>query len=353
MIAGSRHINNNKILLYGKAYINQNLAGLGETVMSSNLYELQSDIMSIKPDTIIIDLTAVGLNNTERIIEDTSQVIVDNKIPLLFIVDEGSNLKKIQSLGHSLIDVLLTPVSPEKLQFRISKTLLKKNEQYFLQIEEMQHAILMHDVRGMASIINSFSGFMTDEFTTLNTKKILKYLQYVYETSNGLVSLLDQYLLVKKEMIANNKIGVNIISLHNLVIKNLKLHQSKTEEKHISIRVQKEIEYPIIGSEYMIDAVIRNVISNAIKYTPVNGIITIRLYVRERKMVIEITDSGKGISQKKIVKLLNPDSKFSQKKGSHGIGLFVSQKFLEINKGIMEITSTLGKGSTFSLVFNI
>jgi signal transduction histidine kinase len=103
----------------------------------------------------------------------------------------------------------------------------------------------------------------------------------------------------------------------------------------------------------MIDTVIRNLISNALKYTHRNGLIEINAHNNQSIVTVCITDSGIGMSETTRRKLFKIDEKISlqgtENERGTGLGLILCKEFVTINKGSITVDSELGKGSSFCI----
>jgi signal transduction histidine kinase len=101
----------------------------------------------------------------------------------------------------------------------------------------------------------------------------------------------------------------------------------------------------------MIELVIRNLITNALKFTPENGRIRISITEKYQDIEIEVNDNGIGISAEDQSRLFRIDSNFSRKgtmgEGGTGLGLIICKEFVEKNNGILWVKSNPGEGSSF------
>jgi len=102
----------------------------------------------------------------------------------------------------------------------------------------------------------------------------------------------------------------------------------------------------------MINTVLRNLVSNAIKFTPIGGNITINSEITDGFVKISVSDTGIGISEENLNKLFTLDQQITtigtnQEKGT-GLGLIICKEFIEKHNGIISVESKIGKGSTFS-----
>ncbi|MDB5130524.1 MAG: cph1 6, partial [Mucilaginibacter sp.] len=107
----------------------------------------------------------------------------------------------------------------------------------------------------------------------------------------------------------------------------------------------------VLADENHIKVVLRNLISNAIKFTAENGSITLTTIIENNGLVISVKDNGKGMTPDEVTNLFYINTHFSHsgtsgEKGA-GIGLLLCKELVELNGGKLGVKSTLGKGSTF------
>lgn len=143
-----------------------------------------------------------------------------------------------------------------------------------------------------------------------------------------------------------------IIDIKHVIEENLELFAGNAKNKDIEMQIMSCNECASYVDANQITAVVRNLISNAIKFTPNNGKIMVRVDEDGEFWRISITDNGIGIEKKDAEKLFLIDSNpttigTSQEKGT-GLGLILCKEFVERNGGHIWVESTLGKGSTFS-----
>jgi two-component system phosphate regulon sensor histidine kinase PhoR len=124
--------------------------------------------------------------------------------------------------------------------------------------------------------------------------------------------------------------------------------------KHL-ILLDAEASLDIKGSREELLSAFTNLVSNAVRYTPEGGSITIHWHLKNKQAIFSVTDSGIGIEQQHIARLTERfyrvDSSRSRDTGGTGLGLAIVKHILSRHKAKLEVKSTLGKGSTFSIVF--
>ena len=142
------------------------------------------------------------------------------------------------------------------------------------------------------------------------------------------------------------------LRLNPMVQEIAELLRNQYELKDIKLNIEINTDTMVYADSNMLNTVIRNLISNAIKYTNSRGIITISGNERDGYLEMAIKDNGVGIHKDTIDKLFNIEHKISSPGTNNergiGLGLILCKEFVEKHGGRIWLTSELGKGSTFS-----
>ena len=141
------------------------------------------------------------------------------------------------------------------------------------------------------------------------------------------------------------------LSLSDIVEQTFRLLKLGSEHKNIILENNVGEDTSVYADLNTIKTVLRNLISNAIKFTPVNGKIKVNATTKNNSVIVEVQDNGQGIPKSDISKILNPNEHYSklgtEKEPGTGLGLILCQNFVRKNGGTLKIKSTEGKGSTF------
>jgi signal transduction histidine kinase len=141
------------------------------------------------------------------------------------------------------------------------------------------------------------------------------------------------------------------IDLYKLVDDNVDFLQNQAGNKKIQLINKVASPTHVHADDNMLNTVIRNLISNAIKYTGEGGSITVSSYEKDGMVKISVIDTGIGIKPENIEKLFRIDVNYSTKgtadETGTGLGLILCKEFISRNKGEIWVESELGKGSTF------
>jgi len=181
---------------------------------------------------------------------------------------------------------------------------------------------------------------------------IIKYLFNIQKSSQHACNLIDNLLLWARTQSGTIDFYPETFDLMNVVEQNLVLFENAANTKNILI-ISKNIKpLPIVADRNMIDTVLRNLMANAIKFTPMSGNILVE--VNEKPSVVEVSvgDTGVGIPEQHIPDLFRIETKYStlgtsNEKGT-GLGLLLCKEFVEKHGGNIWVESEVGKGSCFS-----
>ena len=136
----------------------------------------------------------------------------------------------------------------------------------------------------------------------------------------------------------------------------LKKNISILNKEDHKIKYQIDDKLNIYGSKKEIESAFVNLITNAIRYTDTNGSISISWSLINGLPIFEVKDTGSGIEQKHIDKITERfyrvDADRSRNSGGTGLGLSIVKNIIKQHDGELKITSNLGKGSSFKLIFN-
>lgn len=212
-------------------------------------------------------------------------------------------------------------------------------------------AIIAHDLRGPVHTQTSFLDHLHQEFDSLEKDELKKLLKILVTSSESISDLLDNLLLWAQSQVKKIEVKTEKLVLNDLIENTIsKLYQSaKLKQIEISVDTQKKLN--VLSDANMLQTVIRNIISNAIKFTPRGGSINVASFISAKgEVVLKITDTGVGIEPDKLNKLFDISNKsYSQgteNEKSSGLGLILVKDFVERNKGSIYIESEPEKGTS-------
>jgi len=246
------------------------------------------------------------------------------------------------------------------LKQRANKILTQKNEFINIQKNELQEAyntkdrlfsIITHDLKNPFGSLVSLCGFLEENYYTLNDDHKFSAVQSLKRSIinvNELLINLTDWLNSKIDNLKLEKTNFNLNVIINSV---LNIYKFQAEQKSIDLQMHLESNIIVFGDERIIKTVLRNLIDNALKFTPVQGKIDINATEDNDKVIVAIKDTGVGIDEVDKDKLFNLGATFTtegtQYEKGGGLGLILSKEFIEKNEGKIWFESEIGKGSTF------
>jgi len=212
-------------------------------------------------------------------------------------------------------------------------------------------SILGHDLKGPLNSLTSFSGLLINHTDSL-TKDEIKMLALDLDKSlKNLFALLENLLEWSRSQTGNIEFKPEPFDLASVLETNKELLKVQAQNKKISIDNACKAEVIVHAHRHSINTVIRNLISNAIKFTPEGGAIIINAQQAQDEVMVSVADNGVGMTPEVIGKLFRIDTKLTTKgtadeKGT-GLGLILCKEFIEKNGGRIGVDSKPGEGTVF------
>ncbi|TAL68576.1 MAG: response regulator [Bacteroidetes bacterium] len=214
-------------------------------------------------------------------------------------------------------------------------------------------SILAHDLRGPFQGLLGFSHILHNDFKKMKQDEAQDIIDDLYHSAEQIYKLLDHLLLWSRIQRGVLEYKPEKCNLRNIVDLNIDLQKPLAGRKNIKLISEVKEELEIISDPNMINTVIRNLVSNAIKFTSIGGKIIISVTdTKDGYMLVSVKDNGIGILEEDMQKLFKIDSYFtspgtSDEKGT-GLGLVLCKDLIEKCRGKIFVESQVDKGSTFS-----
>ena len=229
-------------------------------------------------------------------------------------------------------------------RLHLNKRLNKTKDKFF--------SIIAHDLKNPFHAIIGFSELLSKDFHDMDEKQKIGLIELINVSSESAFSLLENLLQWARTQTDKIKFTPENIDIHSIVESTLNLHRISAEKKKIEIKSHVKKNNFAYADKNMITTVVRNLISNAIKFTKSNGKIEIACDGTEKAVEITISDNGVGINKDNLENLFRIDSYYSTSgtmgESGTGLGLIICKEFIEKNGGKISVVSEEGKGSAFT-----
>ena len=231
----------------------------------------------------------------------------------------------------------------------------KKSLENAMEIKNKLFSIIGHDLKSPFAAQTSIVDLLLADYKSYNSEDIISILKSIKRSSHQGLELLENILDWSKQQ--NNLIQPNThpINIVNVVNNTLSLLHNNLHHKRIRVDTFINPRIQILADEDILSTILRNIISNAIKFSFVDGYIKISTRVDESITYIDIIDKGVGMSPQHIDCLFKTCQKSStrgtQNEPGTGLGLFLCKDLAKMMKADIIAESIEGKGSTFSIAF--
>lgn len=271
-------------------------------------------------------------------------------IAILFIINNKYKLKYLDRLV--------------KLRTKELEEQMIKNEELYnnnIKIEENKNKYLVnlsHELRTPLNVISSTNQLLLELSKKDNIKsdKLAYYIDISERNCNRLLNLVNNILdntKLQSKMYTLNLKEVDIIYLvEETSLTLIDYIKSKSIELIIDPEVEEKI---ILCDDYEIERCIVNLVSNAAKFTPEGGNITITIKDLDDKVMISVLDTGVGIEEKYHKTIFDRFNQVDndESKGGSGLGLSITSKIVELHKGEIYVESKVGEGSNFVIILPV
>ncbi len=239
-------------------------------------------------------------------------------------------------------------------QKKTEKELMKSKEalQQVLAEKDKFFSIIAHDIKSPLSGFINLSKDLVENYFEMPFNEINEYANSLYQSSNYLHNLLDNLLewsRLQRDMTKFNQEKINIKEIAEICVR---LYHIYAAEKKVKINLNIADNIFALADENMVQTVLRNLLSNALKFSYPKGVVEINAVNTKNSLIeISVTDYGKGISNTVVETIFslgdkNIETGTDNEKGS-GLGLILSKEFVESNGGSLWFDTESGKGTTF------
>jgi signal transduction histidine kinase len=213
------------------------------------------------------------------------------------------------------------------------------------------YSILTHDLKNPLSAVYSFSELLLRRKNKISEEKVEKYLKTINQGSEESLNLLENmtnWAIVQSKDIVVKKESLQTKELIQTVLDYL---DASLKEKEITLHTFYDESLAINSDRNMLNTILRNLVSNAIKYSTRKSDIILKIEETPEDTKFSISDSGIGISQKEqkylFDKSITFQTKGTEQENGTGLGLVICKEFIERLNGTIWVESDSGKGATF------
>lgn len=347
------------------------LASITETLREKNFKILQAlnGSMGIKvtkqfmPDIIIADWEMPEMSGLQMIQHLKSDETTKD-IPIIMCTGKMTTSENLDTaLEAGACDYIRKPIDPIELTARINSALhlsgafKKINEQNgeLLQLNSTKDkffSLIAHDLKSPFQGLIGYSELLSSDYDALSDKDRKEFINNIAELSKNAYKLLDNLLTWSRMQQGKMKFNPKNISLPSELYPTFSLLKQTALNKKIELDICIDDSTIVYADVEMLSIIIRNLVSNSIKFTHPGGKISISAIKLENKLQLSVHDTGVGIKKENLGKIFDLNSNESTigtaNETGTGLGLILCKEMLEKHGGTISVESEPGSGSTFS-----
>jgi two-component system sensor histidine kinase/response regulator len=308
-----------------------------------------------KPDLILLDIMMPEMDGFEvcsrlKKNEDLKDV------PIIFISALNNTNDIVKAFESGGADYINKPFQAEEVIARVTTHL--KIYQQWKELQEINatkdkfFSIIAHDLRGPLSGFMSLTEMMADESLSLTSDEKKELTMDLSHSARNILNLLENLLEWSQMKRGYTTFNPQKIDLKETVNDCLKVIADVSLKKNIGLTIEIPDGFEIIADINMLQTIIRNLVSNAVKFTPRSGGVAISAVSNEiNSATIKVKDSGIGMSNQMVDNLfridINTRRPGTEGELSSGLGLLLCKEFVGIHGGAIWVESEEGKGTSF------
>jgi signal transduction histidine kinase len=324
------------------------------TLPGYNASEALKLAKNLQPKTPFICISGtIGEDKAVELVKQgaTDYVLKDRLGRLVFAVNralkDASKQKQWESAQEKLRDKEIIEQQNEELK-RLNAT----KDKFF--------SIIAHDLRNPFNSILGFSQMLMTQVHQMDKEKMERMAQIIHEASKMALDLLMNLIEWSLSQSGKMEFHPENVQIAEVVKEIEPLYASTASHKNIEIKTEVPQQLTAFADRVLLGTVIRNLVSNAIKFTPAGGEVIISATEQDRNVVFSVADSGIGIPENRIEKLFRIDKSFStegtNKEKGTGLGLILCREFIDKHggkiwaesKGIESSSGKHSPGTTFT-----
>ncbi|MBK8807022.1 MAG: hypothetical protein IPO21_10395 [Bacteroidales bacterium] len=280
---------------------------------------------------------------------------------------ENERLENLIKERTSELFLANTKLSEQKEELKSSNEHLSANQKIIqsknkelnesIQTKDKLISIIAHDLKNPMSAILGLAELLKNKAETIEREKIERISTSIYKSS---ISILDQMVTLldwARSQTNNIYYSPECFNINDIIKDTVSFLEETAKNKEIELVIKNYTQEKAYADPRMTATVIRNLINNAIKFTPKMGKITIHSIVYYDELQITITDTGIGIAPEIAETIFdsatNNTTYGTENEKGTGLGLKICKDFVEKNKGQISVTSVLDKGTSFTFTLPV
>ena len=346
------------------AYANQRygLFDLVPTAYSIVFKSVNNGIVVLDRQDRIIEINPAAINifgNRKLIGENIHDVLKELNVESSFLKSENDS--NVVEVGKHIYDIQKSDITNEKGEesgtvitlYDITDRINAENElRNINNSKDKLFSIIAHDLKNPFFGIIGLSNIFCTEYEDLTEEEIKNYAKEINDLAGNTYQILENLLDWSRQQTGRMSFSPIKFDVHEAINHYIETLEPQAHLKQINIATEIESEIQVLADSYMLNTVVRNLISNAIKFSNPGGEIFVKVIAKNNLAEISVADSGVGMDEITLNNIFRIDNDVKAlgtmgERGT-GLGLILCKEFVERNSGKISVKSIVNRGSTFT-----
>ncbi len=321
-------------------------------------------------DLVLMDIMMPEMDGLETCARILALETISH-LPIIFLTAKVDENTLVEAFNVGGVDYITKPFVKDELLVRVRTHLLIKKQRDVLEEQKLQidkqkkdlealnhnkdkfFSIIAHDLKNPISTLQFLNQLLSDQLANYDSSmhgELHKFSNLLDSTANklqGLVENLLQWARLQMKRVVFKPVPLDLCQIVEDICNEMSL---EIDMKNIQFEKRLPQRCFFTGDQNMLLLVMRNLVSNSMKFTPQNGSIIITIIEESDSIQILVADTGVGMSEEEIKRLIDPESRLSKRglKGEEGTGLgfMLSREFIYQHGGTVAIESKINEGTT-------
>lgn len=315
-------------------------------------------VSSLKPDLILLDVMMPGIDGFETCAR-LKAARETRDIPVIFVTAKTETQDILNGFKLGAVDYVVKPFRHEEVCARVRTHLeLRRSQQQLTLLNQQKNKFLgmaAHDLRNPLAAVSSYIEDLIQEDKDLPTEERVPILRSIYSTCHEMLNLVNDLLDVSAIEAGHLELHKKRFNLAEVVNARVRMHVGAAARKCIVLLTELAPDVQIEGDPNRLVQVFDNLISNAIKFSPQQREVWIRIRQSDAGVELVVQDQGPGITPEDQAKLFRDFQTLSARptanEHSTGLGLAIVKKVIDAHGATIRVESVPGQGASFIVRF--
>jgi len=317
-----------------------------ELVIANKELVSQNIEKELREDELVAANNEIDYQNDEKN-KRAEELIISNKEHDFKNKENGKLVKELNTTNVAQ-ELDITKLKRAEQEIKLKNEQLEK----LLAEKDKFFSIIAHDLRGPFTGFLGFTDILKSDINSMSKEALQETANQMFSSASSLLRMLTNLLEWSMSQRDLTNFKPEKISLKEITNESLQIFYDVAKNKGIALRETIEEDVFVLADKAMLNTVIRNLISNAVKFTNNGGVILVTVKISADKAVVYVADNGIGMDEELVSNLFRIDKKTGRmgtgNEPSTGLGLLLCKEFVEKHEGKISVLSEENKGSVFS-----